>query len=336
MDGMNNFWISKKVLVTGASGFIGSHLVRRLKHEGATVYVLLREKSIADQALQENEGSLGEACFGDVRDYALVHSIVVGKQVDTIFHLAAQPIVSNAFDSPLPTFDINIGGTIHVLEAARCSPRVKRVVVASTTHVYGDNPNLPYLESFFPRPSRPYETSKACADILTQTYFSTYGLPVAIARCTNTFGPGDRNYSRIVPKVARAIASGKNPEIIGGTSLRDYIYVSDVVDAYLTLAEQLESGSVRGQAFNFGSGMVISAIDMAKRLIAVSGKQNVELIVHPSEHTKNKNEIDKQYVSVDKAKAVLGWRATSDFDEALGETLAWYMHESVHSNLSKV
>lgn len=317
------FWKGKNALVTGATGFIGSNLVRELIKRGANVFALIHDNSSEMKgAFSPSEKRNIHFVQADVRDFEELTRVFTKNKIDTCFHLAAQPIVMTAFESPLSTFDVNIRGTINILEAARCSRYLKRLVIASTTHVYGNNRDLPYIESFSTKPSRPYETSKACADMLAQTYYYTYGLPVAITRMTNTYGPGDFNFSRIVPKVMRAVAEGKNPEIIGGTAVRDYLYVKDAVSGYLALAENVSRQEIRGEAFNFGSGQIFSVSEVAQKIIKVSGKKNLKLRVHSE--IELKKEIDKQYVSTEKAKALLGWSPKYSLEQGLKETYKWY------------
>ncbi len=321
------FWKGKRVLVTGANGFVGSNLITALLQQDAKVFVFVDSLHNENPIFSQVKEQLSGIIVGDVAKYDAVSAAFTDNDIHVCFHLAAQAIVGNAFESPLPTFRTNILGTINVLESARCSKDFKSLVIASTTHVYGDNKKLPYLESFFPRPSRPYETSKACADILAQTYYYTYDIPVAIARFTNTYGPGDFNFSRVVPKAMRSVAKNEDPEIIGGTAIRDYIYIKDAVNAYLTLAENTENHDVRGQAFNFGSGQLLSVVEMTEKVIEVSQNKNLSVVVHPEQV--RKKEIDKQYVSVEKAKKFLDWEAKYNIEEGLRETLEWYAQTAI-------
>ncbi len=315
-------WKNKRVLVTGAAGFIGGNIVKELLRRESQVYALVQSGE-SERLAFFTSAEKKKICFleGDVRDFEAVQAIFTEKKIDTCFHLAAQPIVMEAFESPLPTFDINIRGTINILEAARQSRNLKRLVVASTTHVYGNNHELPYRESFLPQPTRPYETSKACADMLAETYHYTYGLPVAMTRMTNTYGPGDQNFTRLIPKVMQALVLGKNPEIIGGSAVRDYLYVKDAVSAYLLLAENLSRKEIRGQAFNFGSGEIFSVKEVAEKIVALSPTKRT-LLVHPE--ITLKKEIDTQYVSTEKAKTLLGWVPRYSLARGLKETYAWY------------
>lgn len=316
-------WKDKNVLVTGATGFVGGNLIQELIRRGANVFALIHNSSSETKNFfSPSKKKKVHFVQADVRDYEELAKAFTKNKIDTCFHLAAQPIVMTAFESPLLTFDVNIRGTINILEVARCSRYLKRLVIASTTHVYGNNRDLPYIESFSAKPSRPYETSKACADMLAQTYYYTYGLPVAMTRMTNTYGPGDTNFSRIVPKVMKAIVEGKNPEIIGGTAVRDYLYVKDAVRGYLALAENVSRQEICGEAFNFGSGQIFSVLEVAQKIIGVSGKKDLKLKIHSE--IKMKKEIDRQYVSTEKARALFGWSPKYSLERGLKETYKWY------------
>ncbi len=316
-----DFWHNKKVLITGARGFIGSNLAKELIRRGAHVYALVSKGTSQNNIFIDIRDQLAGVIVGNICEYEEIAQIFTRNKIDTCFHLAAQPIVGTAFESPLSTFDINIRGTINILESARCAPTLERLVIASSTHVYGDNPNPPYVESFYPRPSRPYETSKACADMLTQTYHYAFGLPVAIARPTNTYGPGDLNFTRLIPKVMRSIIADEDPELVGGTAIRDYLYVKDAVSGYLQLGQRLDQAEVRGQAFNFGSGHVLSATAMAQNILDANNRMDLKLKIKPGDTSK---EISRQYVSTEKAKALLGWTPKYELHDGLRETYAWY------------
>ncbi|MFZ5933174.1 MAG: NAD-dependent epimerase/dehydratase family protein [Patescibacteria group bacterium] len=319
-----SFWKNKKVLITGTNGFVGGNLTKRLIGKGAKVIALTRNgiKPPSLLTLENLVSKIHKVEKGSLLDFNEVNRIVSRNKLDYIFHLAAQPLIEVGHVNPIETFDVNIRGTWNLLEAARQN-KVKKIVVASTTHVYGDNPNLPYKEEYYPQPSRPYETSKAAADLLAQTYSDTYGLEVEIPRFVNLYGPGDFNFSRIVPKVILPILKKENPEVWDVGAVRDFLYIDDAIDAYLVLVEKNLPKEKRVRVFNFGSGKPMEIIKLAQRILRIARDPSLKLVIKgvPEEREK---EILKQYVSVAKAKRLLGWRPKYTLDEGLKETINWY------------
>ena len=198
-----NFWRNRKAFITGANGFVGSWLTRVLIERGAKVSVLLKEE-IPGSLLNSEKPKLEKVFKGSLVDYRLVEQIFKGEKPDTCFHLAAQAIVGKANQSPLPTFESNIKGTWNILEVAR-DKGIGRMVVASSDKAYGEHERLPYREDFSLSALHPYDASKACSDILARTYAHTYNLPLAVTRCSNIYGGGDINFSRIIPDTIRSI-----------------------------------------------------------------------------------------------------------------------------------
>lgn len=301
-----SFWQGRPVLVTGASGFIGSHLVKQL---------ILKKAKVA--SLSKKTGS--------IEDFEKLNDIVKKHKINTIFHLAAQPIVEVGQTNPIKTFEVNIKGTWNILEAAR-ENNVEKIIIASTVHVYGDNPKVPFKEEYFPQPSRPYETSKACADLLAQSFADTYDLPVEIPRFVNIYGPGDFNFSRLIPKVIKSILKGEKPEVWDIGTVRDFLYIDDAINAYLMLAEKKFDGGKRLRVFNFGTGKPIKIHDLVLNIIELSNKKiNLRIEKLPEERS---NEIKKQYVSIAKAKRELNWYPKISLDEGLAKTFNWYQKNS--------
>ncbi|MGD2144109.1 MAG: GDP-mannose 4,6-dehydratase, partial [Anaerolineae bacterium] len=258
---------------------------------------------------------------GGVTDYELIERALNEYEVDTVFHLAAQTIVPIANRAPLSTFETNIKGTWTLLEAARRSPKVRHVVVASSDKAYGAHSELPYTEDAPLLGHHPYDVSKACADRIAQAYSVTYGLPVAVSRCANLFGGGDLNWSRLIPGTIRSVIRGKRPVIRSdGTLLRDYLYVKDAVAAYLRLAECLEATGVRGEAFNLGMDDPKSVMEVVQAIIDVSGQPTLDPVILGEAE----NEIQAQYLDSSKAKQILGWAPRYSLEEGLRETIAWY------------
>lgn len=308
------FWEDKFVLITGATGFIGIHLVNKLLAERAKVFTLGPTKRKDISRLKQ--------VLGSVEDFEKINSLIRDNKIDIIFHLAAQPIVEVGQTNPIKTFEVNIKGTWNVLEAAR-ENSVQKVIVASTVHVYGNNPKLPFKEEYFPQPSRPYETSKACADLLAQVYADTYNLPVEIPRFVNIYGPGDYNFSRLIPKVMKDILEGKNPHIWDVGSVRDFLYIDDAIRAYMMLAEKDLPKTKRGRVINFGTGKPINIADLVEKIITISKKNDISVKTENTPSSRS-NEIRKQYVSIKKAEKELNWSPETLLDVGLLKTFEWY------------
>jgi CDP-glucose 4,6-dehydratase len=317
-------WNNSRVLVTGATGFLGSWLCKELVRKGAFVVAFIRD-DLPMGPLKEEDlyCKLGAVVYGDITKYENVKRAFDEYEIDTCFHLAAQTIVGTANSSPVGTFETNIKGSWNILESARNSPKLRRLIIASTDKVYGEPVELPIKEDHPLLASYPYDASKACVEILARTYFKTYGVPLAITRCCNIYGGGDLNFSRIIPDSVRSVILGKNPVIRSdGTPVRDFVYVKDAVDAYIALAENLGKPGVNGEAFNFGSNAPISMLDLVKKIITVSGNKNLKPDVQGK--AKPKAEIDRQYLSSIKAEKVLGWKPKYKLEDGLKETARWY------------
>lgn len=316
------YWSDKRVLVTGATGMVGSWAVRRLVDEGAHVVVFVRDSDPQSELLRSGTIARTSVVNGRLEDYASVERSINEHDVDTVLHLGAQTIVGTAFRSPMQTLQANVAGTWNVLEAARVhSGMVRRVVVASSDKAYGTVADLPYREDMPLNGVAPYEVSKSCTDLISNSYAQTYGLPVAVARCGNIYGGGDLNWSRIVPGTIRSLLRGEQPVLRSdGTFLRDYLYVEDVVDAYLVTAEALSNGVAPGEAFNFSDEKPLSVMDIYQAVcLAVVGE-----VVEPLVLGQAKDEIKDQYLDSSKARAALGWSASWGLERGLDETVAWY------------
>jgi len=313
-------WKNSKVLVTGADGFIGSHVAKALVEKGSKVATIVRdikkESNIDVLGLKKNINII----HGDLINYADCERAINEYDIDFCFHIAAQAVVGTANRSPLSTFESNIKGTWNILEACRLSKTIKGLIIASSDKAYGQQKKLPYTEDSPLNGYFPYDASKACAEILAKSYFMTYSLPLAITRNANTYGPADMNLSRIIPDVITSLLKNKDPVIRSdATPERDYMYVKDAVAAYLVLAENLHKKEVIGQAFNFGTGKPISVLALYKKIISLMGKK-----IEPKILGEAKNEIDRQYLDSTKARKILGWETKYTLEQGLKETIAWY------------
>ncbi len=312
-------------LVTGAQGFLGSWLTERLLEGGARVVVPRRDAPALSRFRLEGLEARCEIVQADLLDAPALARVVNEYEPELVFHLAAQTLVGTANRSPLATYETNVRGTWNLLEACRAlgeqSP-VRAVVVASSDKAYGAHDELPYRENFALRPTFPYDVSKACTDLIARSYALTYGLPVAVTRLANIYGPGDFNLSRIVPDTATALVRGERPVIRSdGTPQRDFIHVADAVEAYLAVADSLARPEQRGRAWNAGAGAPVAVIEVVERLIAVS-----ELEIEPDVRGSGTpaGEIDRQWLDSTAISEELGWSPRRGLDEGLAETYAWY------------
>jgi CDP-glucose 4,6-dehydratase len=317
----NNFWGGRRVFVTGANGFLGSWLTEKLVEKKAKVVALIRDQ--LPESTFNTSGIIHKVTIinGRLEDYEVIERVLNEYEIDTCFHLGAQTLVEIAERSPLSTFESNIKGTWNVLEAVRKMDTMKRLVLASSDKAYGSSDKLPYSEDDYLYGLHPYDVSKTCSDLIAQAYYNTYGLPVVITRCGNIYGGGDLNFSRIIPGTIKAVISNENPVLRSdGTYLRDYIYVKDVVDAYMTLTENLERKNVRGQAFNIGTETPISVLELVDKILTLSGKEFLKTVIkNEAEH-----EIKKQYLDCQKIRQILGWKYKYYLDMGLKETISWY------------
>lgn len=317
----SSFWIDRPVLVTGATGLVGSWLVKRLVEEGAEVVALVRDWVPQSELTRSKQIENIRVVRGDVCDLALVDRTLAEYEIDTVFNLAAQAIVAIANRNPISTFESNIQGTWSVLEACRRNPTVKQVVTASSDKAYGSQTVLPYDETFPLRAEYPYDVSKACADMIAHSYATTFDIGVGITRCGNFYGGGDLNWNRIIPGTIRSVIRGERPVIRSdGNYVRDYFYVEDGVEVYLLLAEKLaQNPGLRGQAFNFSYELQETVLSIVRRILMLMGS-SLELDVRNEAN----NEIRIQYLSSKKARQVLGWKPLYDLDTSLCKTIAWY------------
>lgn len=322
MEVTNTFWSDRRVFITGATGIVGSWLVKDLLAAGAYVVTLIRDADPQSELYRSGDYRKTAAVDGCLEDFLTLSRAINEHEIDTVFHLAAQPIVSVAHRFPLQTFEANIRGTYNLLEACRIhGDLVKRIVVASSDKAYCEQPVLPYTEDMSLRGRYPYEVSKSCADLIAQSYHQTYDLPVAIARCGNIYGGGDLNWSRIVPGTIRLLLRNERPVVRSdGSFVRDYIYVKDVIRAYETIAEQMDRPGVRGEAFNFSPERPLTVLELVSLIQQAMQYEDIEPEIRNTAH----GEIHSQYLNATKAHNMLDWRPLSSIEQGLAETAAWY------------
>src|SRR3989344_7630921 len=323
MEGLEVNWRGKNVFITGANGFIGSWLANDLIEKKANVTAVVLDPNEHGNLKILNLQNKLKIVNGDLADENIVNKIFKENEFDSVFHLAAQAIVSVANNDPIPTFKSNIEGTWNLMEACRNSDSIERIVVASSDKAYGEHKKLPYKEDASLLPKYPYDVSKACADLIARSYFFTYSLPVAITRCANIYGPADMNFSRIVPDMISSILKNKTPVIrSNGTPERDYLFVKDAVSGYLVIAENLDKKEVQGEVFNIGNEKPVKVIDLFNKIAEMSGKADLKPEILGK--GKLKGEIDRQFLDVAKIKNLLNWKAKVSLEEGLNETIRWY------------
>lgn len=311
----------RRVLVTGATGIVGSWLCAELVRRGAEVIALVLDDDPQSWFYRSGTAHSCTVVNGDLTRIDDCMRAINQHEAEIVFHLGAQTIVGAAQRDPLACFEANIRGTYNLLEAARrLAPLVTSFVVASSDKAYGASDILPYTEAMPLRGAHPYDVSKSCADLLATAYHHSYGLPVTIARCGNIYGGGDLNWSRIVPGTIRSLLRGERPVLRSdGGPTRDYIYVADVVDAYVALAEAAGRPDVRGEAFNFAPQQPVTV-----RAIVDAIAKVMDVPVDPIVLDTATNEIRAQSLDASKAARLLQWSPGWPLADGLRETVAWY------------
>lgn len=315
------FWQDRPTLVTGATGLVGSWLVKRLLSVGADVLCLVRDDVPQSELVRSGAIAQVKLVRGDLCDQSTMERALGEYEIKTVFHLAAQTIVGIANRNPISTFESNIQGTWSVLEACRRSPTVRQIVIASSDKAYGTAPQLPYNETCPLQGEHPYDVSKSCADLIARSYAVTYNLPVAITRCGNFYGGGDLNWNRIVPGTIRSILRQQRPVIRSdGQYIRDYFYVEDGAAAYMLLAEKMsDHPEFYGEAFNFSNEIQVTVLQLVEQILSLMDSE-----LTPDVRNQASHEIRHQYLSAAKARQQLNWSPLFDLPSSLQKTIDWY------------
>lgn len=312
-----NHWRGKRVLISGAGGFIGSHLAERLVQEGATVRAMLHYHALGSHGWLQDSPHAGkmEIVSGDVRDAAFVRESLVG--VHTVFHLAARVSIPDSYHSPQSHFDTNAGGTLNILQAAR-DWNVKRVVTTSSSEVYGTCVSAPMSESHPIQPQSPYAASKVAADAMGKAFWCSYRTPVVTVRPFNTFGPRQSTRAIIPTIIAQCLAGGA-VKLGNVTPTRDLNFVSNTVDGFL-LAGSVPG--IGGETINLGSGREISIADLAA---LIAGMIGVTLHLEPDAQRirPDGSEVDRLCCDSTRARELLGWKPRVTFEDGLSQTIEW-------------
>lgn len=319
MGSLSKTFKNKTVFVTGGTGFVGSRLVEKLLFLGANVISTYQSEDFIYKKLSLRRQARLTLQNLDVRNYEGLFNLATRFEVEYVFHLAAQPIVSVAYINPKECLDTNIMGTVNVLEVARNYPRIKATVIVTSDKAYGPlkQGNM-YVETDQLKGDHPYDVSKTCADLIANTYWKTYGLPVAIARAGNIYGEGDINFSRIIPAIMKSLCTNEVLELrSNGKQIRDYLYIEDVVNGYLLLAAKIDKA--KGEAFNFGSTDSYSALGLIVLIEKYLKKKVNYKILNNA-----KNELPYQSLNDQKAKLVLGWKREYSCAKEIKNIYKWY------------
>lgn len=302
----------ENVLITGINGFVGSNLA---------LDQLARENHVIGIVKDRNRKSrldVLEKCsivYGDICDLSLVDNVVSHYEVDTIFHLAANSIVKMGVKDPVSNYMTNVMGTVNILDSARRINPAARIVCASSDKAYGVHEKMPYTEDMKLNPGCPYGTSKSCADMVAQSFAKTYGLNVGVVRCSNIYGPGDMNTSRLVPNSILRILRGERPMIYSGVASykRELIYIKDVCEAYNLVAKEGVSGGI----YNIGINKFYTIEEVVRNISNLMGSDGIEVV------EKDFPEIPDQWMDGSKLKS-LGWKENVDLEEGLKRSIDWY------------
>ena len=310
---------NKRVLVTGADGFMGSHLTEKLIKAGAKVSIFVRGNSVNGTSeynlrnLKNIEDNIQHIITGNIGSYDS-KKLILDNKPEYIFHLAADAYVPNSFNHPLEVMETNLLGTINVLECSRSSSKIKQVVCTSSSEIYGLTMGKSIDESHQLFPSSPYAASKLAADRYCYSYINTYNLPVSVIRPFNTYGP--RHTYDVIPKFINLALKNKPLTIYGdGKQARDFTYVDDMVDAFLIMG--LNKKAV-GRFINFGTGTSHSIIKTAKLIIKIS-KSKSKIVFKK----KRLAEVPNLVCNYNLAKNLFGWRPKVKFEKGLLKNIEW-------------
>jgi CDP-glucose 4,6-dehydratase len=323
IEGNRSFWRDRPTLVTGATGLLGGWLVRRLLDLEADVICLVRDWVPQSELVSARLIERTKVVRSDIRDQAMLERTLGEYEVDSVIHLAAQTIVGIANRNPVSTYETNVGGTWALLEACRRTPTIRQIAIASSDKAYGSHDQLPYDEEAALQGRHPYDVSKSAADLIAQSYATTFELPVVITRCGNFYGGGDLNWNRVVPGTIRSVLRGQRPVIRSdGKYVRDYFYVEDGAATYTLLVERLaQDRALLGESFNFSNETPTTVLALVEKILGAMGSD-----LEPEIRNEAVNEIREQYLSAAKARRMLEWAPTFSLDQGLRRTIDWYRH----------
>lgn len=304
------------VVITGGAGFIGSHVVELLLKKNYHVIVVDIQKLNRSYFFLNNLEKKVDYQQLDILHQKDINSLFVSQHPDYVIHLAALSTVDEAYRNPRKAFETNIMGTVNILEACRNFSGIKGILVASSDKAYGKTKKI-YKETSPLKGDHPYDVSKSSEDLIAQTYYKTYGLPVIVTRFGNVYGEGDLHYDRIIPGICKAVITGQSLAIRSdGTYVRDYVYVKDVVRGYVFLMEK--SGELKGEVFNFSSNDTCSVLELVRKAQHIFKTKILYKIFDTAI-----NEIPYQHLDDSKIRK-LGWKLVYSLEKSLPKMLHWY------------
>ena len=319
---------NKTILVTGCYGFVAQHLINKLLLSNNKIIGIYNKKyqpKIFKVNNIYNKNLLIKKI--DIRNKKKINSLFKKYKFDYCFHLAAISQVLTSNMSPNETFQINIFGTINLLEASRLiTPKIK-FIFSSTDKAYGESKKLPYLEDYPLNANNPYDASKACADIIARTYAKSFNLSICVTRFVNIYGPGDVNWDRIIPGTIKSVINNIKPILrSNGKFLRDYLYIDDVINGYILIGKTMMiSKKLDGLALNFGTGKPITVINLVKKILKILNKKNNYFSIKNNA----KNEIKDQYSGYKLASKKINWKPKILLENGLLKTYSWYKNKRV-------
>jgi len=311
--------MNKNILITGGTGFLGAYIAKRLVESADSVTIVTLDiKQKTTLKFLDIDMKKINLVKGDIRDFEFIKLLFNEYEFDTVYHLGALSEVKKCQPNPKLAFETNIAGTINILEAARLYGNVKAIAVSSSDKAYGKG-EVPYVESTPMNGRGIYEVSKSCTDLIARSYFYNYDLPVVVTRCSNLYGGGDMNMSRIIPNTIQLALKGESPMIWKGSeeSTREFLYIEDAVDGYLSLVKNI--ATTAGYGFNMGSGEIISIGDLVNMILE---KIDNSLSVNYIE--KDFPEINHQYLDSGKIKKYTGWKPKTNLHEGLEKSIEIY------------
>jgi len=311
----------KNVLITGGTGFLGSHITKRLIGDDNVENIVIISTNIRHHTslkyldIKSEKISLVK---GDVRNYDFLQKLFNEYEFDTVLHLGALSEVRKCQGNAKLAYDTNIGGTVNILEVARLYGTVDAIVISSSDKAYGRG-TVPYRETHPLSGKAVYEVSKSCQDLVAQSYYHNYGLPVVVTRCSNLYGPADSNFSRVIPNTIKRILNGKSPIIWRGSeqSIREFLHVEDAAAAYLELIKNIES--TKGNAYNIGSGEKTTIQELVEKIVQI-----IDPGIKIEYPEKDFPEISHQYLDCSKIKEHTGWLPKITLYTGLMETIKHY------------